>query len=247
MLNAVELLVIPARDPEACSTDSVILGRCTYRLAVYAWGYDARFVITASTSNPNTYTTLLEGSSVQGVVGAGMWHYYTFPVATQPPPFPLLTAAVTAISGNPDVFYAYNNARPDLNSNGSREIGSDIVQFTATPGRWNFGVYGAATTPSNYYIVVTRGAIRLYSGQPQDDVLMRGGSRVYDYTFSSPANAPLPLVIDVTSNGFVAGVTVYVSVDRGTVTPTNYTWMSEGDGTTANTIHHPHHAPHVPF
>ena len=244
MQNAVELLVIPARDPEACSTDSVILGRCTYRLAVYAWTpaggadarYDSRFVITASTSNPNTYTTLLEGSSVQGVVGAGLWHYYTFPVANQTMPYPLLTAAVTAISGNPDVYYAYNNQRPDLNSNGSRELGSDIVQFTANPGRWNFGVYGAATTPSNYYIVVTRGAIRLYSGQPQDDVLMRGGSRMYDYTFSSPVNAPLPLVIDLTSNGYMAGVTVYVSVDRGTVSASNYTWMSEGDGTTANTI-----------
>ena len=232
-MTPVELLTIRANDSLACTADSVALGRCTYRIAVYAWGYATRFVITVSTSNPNTYTQLIEGVPVQGVVNSGQWHYYSF--LQYQPGLPILTIVATALSGNPDLYYTVDPQRPNENSPGSREVGSDVVQFVARPARYNIGVRGTTTSgPSNYLLVATLGAIRLYNGQSQDDVLERGQSRTYEFMFSDSTGLR-PVVIDVTSATLLTGVMVYVGVG-GTVNATHYTWMSAGEGTTANTL-----------
>ena len=230
--QSIKLVTISRSDPSACTSTSVILGQCTYRIAVYAPGAATRFVIVASTAT-NTYTQLLEGVTVQGVIGFGLWHYYSFlqPLTGNP----VLTLSLTALGGNPDLFWSYSPTRPSLTSNQSREVGSDVIQFNARAGVVNIGVYGTSQGSSNYLLTASLGAIHLFNGVPMDDYLEARTTRVYDFTFADSAGLR-PVVIDVTSSTPLNGVTVYVSVDRTTVSPTNYTWMSTGDGSTANTI-----------
>ena len=236
--NSVEMLIIsPSTSSYTCSLQSVQQGRCTYNIAVYAWDngsrtYNTRFTILVSTSNPQTYTTLTAGIPQQGVVASGAWHYYAFTVATDDRP--LLTIALTALSGNPDLYWN-TTARPNITSAGANEDGGDVVQFFADRARYLIGVRGNSSASSNYLITASLGAIRLLTGLPQNDVVERGASRVYTYAFLDPAGTR-PVVIDVIGFSFFTNLNIYVTVDGSLANSSHWTWRSTADQTTANTL-----------
>ena len=235
-----ELLVIPGPPTgRACNVASVLLGECTYYIGVLAYGYPAVFQIMVDTSNPNTYTRLTSGNSVQGVVAPMSWHYYSFEVTSAWNTTTLTSLSLQSISGgNPDLYVAAAFRPNSTYFNQSSTLpGSDVVQWMAPRGRYIAGVYNSnATASANYYITEFIGPIPLMNGQAVEDTLLPGQQRRYMIAYSSQDRNTL--TIDVTGSTPFVGLTIYVRVggEWSQLTPTNYMYTANPYYQTAGTI-----------
>lgn len=223
--GSVKTIRIYETDPKACNTTT-----CEYIVGVYGLS-DATYSISASTAEATI--PLIQGIPVQRRTEPGNNLYFSTRVENY---MVDLSIAVTALSGDPDIYVSNTTARPNAANYtwSSRKNGDDEVYIpNAVMGTYYIGVVAATrnTTFAISSMLVnqdsnTTNIYRLLEGQPQRATLGTGHYRYYIFQTTS---AHQELEISITKE--LGDPDIYVSLGADSrPNRSNFTWASSTNG-----------------
>lgn len=193
---------------------------CTYTIKVKAVS-GTLFSIVGSTG----VVRLQQGVPLMANLEANSYQYYVFPVDRTDGE---LVVSLTALTGDPDLYLAFNLSKPNKTNWQWRSMafGSDVIAVTEPKiGDYHVGVYSAF--PSTYTITASVGALELIPGQPHRDEVASLKTRLYVVQVQSTP-ADLEISLDISSGDAVILVNNNPSDGRASwPSLSSHTWSSD--------------------
>jgi hypothetical protein len=190
------------------------------RIAASVYGYTtASYTLTATSSGG--YTQLIAGIPATGFVSAGSYAYFNFTPST-PDNF---TIAVTALSGDPDVYVSATNPAPNQGAGNYTwaaasdadeiiRIGTADPNFRAPPAWYAIGVYGWGGNTS--FSVLARMDAANFTAKLSDGVPQAASAAPHSFAYFSYTLAPKPpgathVGVDIAVSPQLGDTDLYVS------------------------------------